>query len=551
MVETTTTTATTQVEFVPAAAERVAWWTSLTVQQQSVIVADYSQSGLPISEYVDALSGFASYAEFVAAAEIEEPVVESEPAAAEPSADVAETTEPIAEATEPAQAEPTVTEQADAAAAVREAELERLRGEAKALLADAGKAFRKGEAEYRRWLMEAGLLSHEDVLRRLAQEHPRDNAIKALVGELAESASFPVDAGYVNRLIAVSQAWRLLAKETGLVGTAKKPGGADKVPYGTYANAWCLLVQRVNKDTPQEAWALLPGLEEECKSLFGEGIAKARPRETATNKARGLVAKLAAMQKAEADKAAAQAVAEVEKAKQERTDSRAELDRLEAEKKALEEQAKREQDAEARKRMTEQIVALREEERKRREHDANLAREEEARKERERKEREQREAAERERKAADKAAGKKGKPGAGKTAEATSASEQPAADSTKPAADKPQRERATSADNLLKARGDAAMVSTAKDWAEMLAASLLEHPEPEDVLEHLLTTLGNSGEFSKPGVAACQAAVLALRKAQEKHHATNGKPAVNGTNGHTNGKPATEGNAKPELVGAA
>ncbi len=504
MVETTTTTATTQVEFVPAAAERVAWWTSLTVQQQSVIVADYSQSGLPISEYVDALSGFASYAEFVAAAEIEEPVVESEPAAAEPSADVAETTEPIAEATEPAQAEPTVTEQADAAAAVREAELERLRGEAKALLADAGKAFRKGEAEYRRWLMEAGLLSHEDVLRRLAQEHPRDNAIKALVGELAESASFPVDAGYVNRLIAVSQAWRLLAKETGLVGTAKKPGGADKVPYGTYANAWCLLVQRVNKDTPQEAWALLPGLEEECKSL-----------------------------------------------KQERTDSRAELDRLEAEKKALEEQAKREQDAEARKRMTEQIVALREEERKRREHDANLAREEEARKERERKEREQREAAERERKAADKAAGKKGKPGAGKTAEATSASEQPAADSTKPAADKPQRERATSADNLLKARGDAAMVSTAKDWAEMLAASLLEHPEPEDVLEHLLTTLGNSGEFSKPGVAACQAAVLALRKAQEKHHATNGKPAVNGTNGHTNGKPATEGNAKPELVGAA
>src|SRR5262249_39688157 len=91
----------------------------------------------------------------------------------------------------------------------------------------------------------------------------------------------------------------------------------------------------------------------------------------------------------------------------------------------------------------------------------------------------------------------------------------------------PARERAAGAENQIPT-AERAMAATAKDWADMLAGCVLQHPEPEDVLEALVSQLGQSGELSPRGVKACNAFLLAMRQPDRKPAAkpANGAPAA-------------------------
>src|SRR5262249_12456688 len=98
---------------------------------------------------------------------------------------------------------------------------ERLLREADSTCKQAVKAFRRGEQEYRKGLLEAGRLADLYVHQRMALKHPRENAIKTLEGEVSRFASSSVD---VDRLVRCYHAYHLLAEEPGIK--------SDTVPYG-------------------------------------------------------------------------------------------------------------------------------------------------------------------------------------------------------------------------------------------------------------------------------------------------------------------------------
>src|SRR5215471_16810931 len=90
------------------------------------------------------------------------------------------------------------------------AEEERLLREADSTCKAAVRAFRKGEQEYRKGLLEAGRLADLYLHQRMALKHPRENAVKTLEGEFSRYASTNVD---INQLIRCYHAYRLLAEE--------------------------------------------------------------------------------------------------------------------------------------------------------------------------------------------------------------------------------------------------------------------------------------------------------------------------------------------------
>lgn len=124
----------------------------------------------------------------------------------------------------------------------------------------------------------------------MALKHPRANGVQTLVSEFARWSSSPVDGPYVNRLVQCYQASRLLTD------------GADKadVPFGHYRDGWCQLVERVNKDTAEEDWVLLPGMEGECRDCFAEAVKDQWPRETVQTQVKGLLRRYADAQAAAA-----------------------------------------------------------------------------------------------------------------------------------------------------------------------------------------------------------------------------------------------------------
>src|SRR5262249_306244 len=126
----------------------------------------------------------------------------------------------------------------------------------------------------RRGLLEAGRLADRYLGQRMALGDKRAPCVQALEGELARYSSAAVD---VNRLIACYHSFRLLAEEPGLA--AGKKALAEAVPYGHYRDGYGQLVQRVHKDTPQEAWVLLPGVEEEAKALYARAVADGLSKE--------------------------------------------------------------------------------------------------------------------------------------------------------------------------------------------------------------------------------------------------------------------------------
>jgi hypothetical protein len=477
MSERTSTTPLVNPQFAALAEQAIPWWGACTAEEQAAVQADQEASGLPATEYVAAAREFAFYAELAATF----PTGKASPEAPSPEQAAAQ------------------------AAAAREAEEERLMAEAEAALKAANKAFARGEADYLRGMLAAGYHGRVFVARMLATGKPRDNAITRLAADWALYASYRVDGPFVNRVLRATAAAELLA-EGGREGKQ-----AAKVPYGHYRDAWSRLLERVPGDGDEE-YVLLPGLEAECQAAFQRACGGKWPKEQAEAECQRLVAEHNARQQAQAKAKAAEAAQAKARAEEEaaafRQASREHWER---------EEQLRKQAAQAK---AEEKAALEAQAEAARQEKLKAQREEEAR-------RAEAEKAERERQAAEAEAARKAaaQAKAEEAARKATQSREERKAEREAKAEGQARERAVSAENLIPT-AEQAMAATAKDWAEMLAGLVLEHPEPEDVLEALVAQLGQSGELSGRGVKACNAFLLAVRQAERKPSAkpTNGAP---------------------------
>src|SRR5262245_7943306 len=136
MSERTTPTPAVNPPFAALAAQALPWWGACSPEQQAAVQADLQASGLDPEEYLASAREFASYAELVAEAGIA-------------GAD--------APAEQPAPEQPTEGAESE------EARLARLGAEAKGLLRDDTRAFRRGESAYRAGMLEGGRLAGEYV----------------------------------------------------------------------------------------------------------------------------------------------------------------------------------------------------------------------------------------------------------------------------------------------------------------------------------------------------------------------------------------------------
>jgi hypothetical protein len=354
---------------------------------------------------------------------------------------------------------------------------EKARSEAASTLKAVVRAYRQGEKAYRAGLLEAGRLADLYLAQRVALGDKRAAAVQAVEGQLAAYASSTVD---VNRLVGCYHAYRLLCEEPGLK--------AD-VPYGHYRDCWCLLVERHQKDTPQEQWRLLPGLEQEAKALFAKATEDSLSKAAVQEAVQGLVREHAARQAEAAAQAKAAAEAEAQA-------------KAEAERQALAEAARAKQKAEAKARQAADAQAEGKEqaEAEARQADAEAQRRQEAARkaetERQRAEAEARKAREEaERREASKA-------------KAEARAERQAARERRKAAVTSSPEAPCRVENLLSRSRHA----TVKDAAEFAAGVVNGHPQPDDVLEGLLSLLSSSAQLSAKGKRACKAALLALTR---------------------------------------
>jgi chemotaxis protein histidine kinase CheA len=220
------------------------------------------------------------------------------------------------QAPEPAPA-PVVDPGLAEAKAKGEQERAALEQEAEHTLGKAVTCYRRGEREYRRGLLESGRWAGLHVRARLRLGHSRRAAVQTIEGQLALYSTGAVDA---NRLVACWESYRLLAEEQGLDKAA-----AD-VPYGHYRDHYSRLVERTHKDSPEECYALLLGLEAECRAAFKAAVESGTDAEAVGLRVRELLAEHAARQEA-ARKAEAQARAAEEAAKREQARQAAEARR--------------------------------------------------------------------------------------------------------------------------------------------------------------------------------------------------------------------------------
>jgi hypothetical protein len=519
MSETTLPVRTPQDQFVTLATGRIPWFASCTPEQAAALYADYVRAAdqEQAEDYVAAAADFATYADLA-----------SNFATAEQAA------APAAEAAAQVQAAQAEAEATEAAA--REA--------ANKVLLSVVKHYRQGESAYRKGLLEAGRLAHEYVLLRLALQDKRDAATQAIEGKLAEWSSGRVDA---NELIRAHQSYALLAlpllkrteaeaeaaqaaKAAALSPEERKAAKAaalaaeaaqaavDAVPYGFYRDAYCQLVQRVDGGKPSERWELLPGLETEALALFERCTADRLSKGAVLVKVRELQARYATRQREQEAKAAAEAKRAREEAN-ERAAAEREANRLACEQAAREQKAARDaKDEEERKAALERAKAA-EDKAKETEERKKAAEAEAAQKAKDQEQAEAREqqAAQREEKATKQAEAARMTPEERKEAKAAKRNAKQAE------APKQAHRETAQAQNLLKTAAKATE-ATPKDWAQTVVDFLIEHPEPEDVLEHVLVLLGQAEVLSRKGVRACNAALMELRrKAAEANGHANGQ----------------------------
>jgi hypothetical protein len=412
----------------------------------------------------------------------------------------------------PAEVDPVV---AAAAAAVAEGEAKAAAAEAEeaAMLAESKAARKAGVAAYRRGekalcagRLEAGRQFHRYAVLRMALRFPRSNAVSAVMADLAECSTEVVNAEYVNRLMAAGAAATLLAEVLSTAGTVAEVAKVlDVVPWTHYRDSWCRVVERVAKDTPQEHYVLLPGLEQECRKAFGNAVTQRLPLATVKDDVQRLC-QLHATRQAEAAakaKAAAQAEAATARANAE-AEQNARL-RAEAAAKAAVaavaavEHAPEEQRpvlAEAAEQAKAELLACQEAERVAVAESVAKA----AAAERERKA--AAEAAAAQAKAADKAA--KAAKAAADKAEAKAAKGNPAT----PAGAAGQTPGLPTVDKRPPAVKDQLGNATPKDAAVLLLEFVANNDAPEDVLVELVRLYSRSGDCSRTFRAAADSLVM-------------------------------------------
>lgn len=380
-------------------------------------------------------------------------------------------------------------EQTRAAAEAAEAAESAAREEAHATLKAAVRAFAKGERAYRAGLLESGRLCDLYVRQRLALEDERAAAVQALEGQLAAYSSGTVD---VNRLVGCFHSWRLLAEGQGL------EKAAESVPYGHFRDAYARLLVRQGKDTPQESWTLLPGMESECLAIFAsacqEGLSKAAVEE----KVQGLLRRYADTQAAEAKARQQVAEAEAQAKREAELRARQQAEQAEAKAKAAADAAELASTPEERADLTRAAELAREELlAAQRQRAAALEQAAEAAR--------RKAAADAQAKAAEQAKARAEARAQAKAARLASRAEAKGATQPQP----PQTAKTAEArqgTNLLAA----AKAGTAKDVAEMAAELITGSDTPDDMLAELLGMLDGHNALSRPAQRAVKAARVSL-----------------------------------------
>lgn len=398
----------------------------------------------------------------------------------------AQMTAETAQAAPPAEPQAAQTaEQARAAAEAAEAAEAAAREEAHATLKAAVRAFAKGERAYRAGLLESGRLCDLYVRQRLALGDERAAAVQALEGQLAAYSSGAVD---VNRLIACHHAWRLLAEAQGL------DKAAESVPYGHYRDAYARLLVRQAKDTPQEGWVLLPGMEAECQAVFAAACQAGLSKAAVEEKCQGLLRRYADAQAAEAKARQQSAEAEAQAKRDAELRARQQAEQAEAKAKAAADAAEQAGTEEQRADLTraaeqarEELLAAQRTRARALEEAAEAAR--------------RKAAADAQAKAAEQAKAKADAKAAAKAAKAAGLA---AGKGMAPQTAKTAEARQGS--NLLAA----AKAGTAKDVAEMAAELVTGSETPDDVLAELLALLDGHNVLSRPAQRAVKAARVAL-----------------------------------------
>jgi hypothetical protein len=354
---------------------------------------------------------------------------------------------------------------------------EQLQAEADATLKATVKAYRQGEKAYKQGLLEAGRLADQYVHQRMALGAKRAAAVQTLEGQLAMYSSSEVD---IDRLIGCYQGYVLLAQGwlSGLEEGSKERKvvqvHAENVPYGHYRDAWRQLVQRVNKDTPQEHWVILPGIEAGAVGLFGKAAIDGLDKKAVQEQVKGLQREYMALEaeRTKEREAVAKAAAAVDAEKaQQAVDAAVEAARVQQAAMQAVAVAK----AEDRVALTAAAEAAKQELLLKQRAMAEAQAQADKRAREEKAAREAREAAEaRERKALEQAQKQAGIPTAPKQAREPSQ---------------------VAGGNLLKS----AKHGTAKDVAEMAVELITGGDEPDSVLEEALKLLAHHPELSNVG----------------------------------------------------
>lgn len=376
-------------------------------------------------------------------------------------------------------AEAAVVQAADEAAE-RDAEAKaELQEQATKLLGDAGKAFRKGEQEYGRWVLKAGELAWEYTLVRMRLtgmgRKTQEAAYSALEGVFNQYASSKVR---VDSIVRAAMACRLFTPHLPAKGA---------LAYGHWRDAWCQLVELQG-----DAWAIPALVEEEAVAEFKRATEAGMSREESLDVVKGVQRKLARMQAERAQEAAAEQRKAEQEAKQDALEATAERQALEQATQAAEQAAKAAAE-EDRKRLTEEA------ERKRQELLTAQRAEIEARAKAEAEEREA------SRKAAE----------AKKATERQAKAEEKAADREARRQEREaQREAKGQAIESVQGPGLRAMAKsgTAKDVAGMMVELLTGTDEPDSVCEEFMRQAKASGELSKGTIAAIDAALVILSR---------------------------------------
>jgi hypothetical protein len=380
-------------------------------------------------------------------------------------------------------------EEARAAAEAAEAAEAAAREEAHATLKAAVRAFAKGERAYRTGLLESGRLADLYVRQRLALGDERAAAVQALEGQLAAYSSGAVD---VNRLIACHHAWRLLAEAQGL------DKAAEAIPYGHYRDAYARLLVRQAKDTPQESWTLLPGMESECQAIFAAACQAGLSKAAVEEKCQGLLRRYADTQAAEAKARQQAAESEAQAKREAELRARQQAEQAEAKAKAATEAAEQASTPEQRADLTqaaekarEELLAAQRAQAMALEQAAEAAR--------------RKAAADAQAKAAEQARARAEAKAQAKAVRMASRAEAKGASQPQP----PQTAKTVEArqgTNLLAA----AKAGTAKDVAEMAAELITGSDTPDDVLAELLAMLDGHNALSRPALRAVKAARVSL-----------------------------------------